>query len=64
MTRDWFYMDDDQPRSLDDLYDLYSQCRQKGVNLLLNVGPDKRGKIPQDRIERLMELKEAIISGP
>ena len=60
MTPSWFWFPNEAPRPVQDLHQLYSTCRRKGINLLLNVGPDKRGKIPQDRADRLMELKRAI----
>ncbi len=31
-------------------------CVSKGGNLLLNVGPDARGNIPEESIERLAEI--------
>ena len=32
------------------------ECVSKGGNLLLNVGPDARGNIPEESIERLAEI--------
>ena len=60
ITPGWFWSPTDEPRTWQNLYKLYSECRWKGVNMLLNVGPDRRGKLPEDWVGRLMSLKRAI----
>ncbi|RED87633.1 alpha-L-fucosidase [Cohnella phaseoli] len=58
----WFYHDweDSHIKSLSSLIDIYQQSVGRGANLLLNVSPDKRGKLPEADIARLMELREWI----
>jgi alpha-L-fucosidase len=58
----WFWEPGDSPRPLRLLYRLYSSCRSRGANFLLDVGPDRTGRIPDASVARLMELKAAIDS--
>lgn len=54
--KEWFYVEGDQPRPDRELADIFVACRDRGVNLLLDVPPDKHGLIPryhQDALERL-----------
>jgi alpha-L-fucosidase len=48
------------PRPDDELRQQYEACRARGVNLLLSVPPDKRGKIPQMHIDALMRLAKHV----
>jgi len=59
--REWFYVEGDMPRSDEELLGMYLTSRSRKANLLLDVGPDKRGKIPQYYIDALMRLRENII---
>ena len=52
--RHWFYREDDQPRSDGELLGMYLTTLSRGANLLLDVGPDKRGLIP-DRYRQALE---------
>jgi alpha-L-fucosidase len=56
----WFWMPGDSPRPLDSLVQLYRSCVDRGANLLLNVGPDRAGQIPEASVRRLMELTAAV----
>jgi len=56
----WFWQPDDPPKPARSLYRLYSRCRERRANLLLNVPPDKTGRIPKEHVDRLMELKRLI----
>jgi alpha-L-fucosidase len=56
----WFWTPGDAPRSTKRLYRLFTKCRQRNANLLLNVTPGPTGKISQEVIDRLMDLKAAI----
>jgi alpha-L-fucosidase len=60
LAQNWFWAKDDAPRSLRQLYRLYKACRDRNADLLLDVGPDMTGRIPEAAVKRLMELKEAI----
>ena len=60
LGKEWFWTPEDRPRNLDTLYQLYEQVQAGGGNLLLDVGPDTTGHIPQYSIDALMQLKERI----
>jgi len=54
----WFYSPQDKPRPDAVLADLYEGCRARGVNLLLNVPPDRHGVIPDMYIQALGRLRK------
>ncbi len=56
----WFWAPNDPPKTVRTLYKLYVQTVGRGANLLLNVPPDKTGRIPQEYVDTLMELKKVI----
>jgi len=56
--KDWFYVEGDQPRSDEELLGMYLTSLSRGSNLLLDVGPDKRGLIPEHYVDALMRLKK------
>lgn len=56
--QNWFNTPDDAPRSEKELAELYAGCRKHGINLLLNVPPDKHGLIQDAYIQALARLKE------
>ena len=56
----WFYFDNARIKSAEYLKKQYDTMTQRGVNLLLNIPPDKTGRIPEEQIEVLMRLKKAI----
>jgi len=60
LTDNWFWTDGDKPRPLNRLYRMYDNVTSRGANFLLDVAPDKTGRIPQESVARLMELKNAI----
>jgi len=60
LTGMWFWHPEDRPRSPRHLYYLYSESIRRGANLLLNVSPDRTGRIPDDQVKALMQLKEFI----
>jgi alpha-L-fucosidase len=43
-------------RSDDKLLKQFQICRDRGVNFLLNVPPDKHGVIPDSYVQALMRL--------
>jgi alpha-L-fucosidase len=61
IARDWFYVEGDTPRSDEELLGMYLVSRSRKANLLLDIGPDKRGVIPQPMVDALMRLKANII---
>ena len=56
--RNWFYSDRDENtvKSLDELMGLYYYSCGRGANLLLNIGPDRRGLLPDPDARRLLEF--------
>jgi alpha-L-fucosidase len=51
--RDWFFTEDDQPRSDNELLGMYLVSISRGTNLLLDVGPDRHGLIPGKFVKAL-----------
>ncbi|MCK5801244.1 MAG: alpha-L-fucosidase [Lentisphaeria bacterium] len=60
--QNWFYEDADVDtvKSLDELMGLYYYSVGRGCNLLLNIGPDRRGLLPEPDAQRLLEFGEEI----
>lgn len=58
----WFYSENDADtlRSLDNLLGLYDYSIGRGGNLLLNIGPDRRGLLPEKDAQRFIEFGNAI----
>jgi alpha-L-fucosidase len=56
----WFYEEGDTPRSDQELVEKFNICRERGVNLLLDVGPNKHGLIPRDQQAALMRLRKNV----
>jgi len=60
LAQHWFWHKDDQPRPITELHRLYRDVTSGGGNLLLDVAPDRTGRIPDASVKALMELKKAI----
>ena len=58
----WFYSDQDAHtvKSVEELMGLYYYSVGRGANLLLNIGPDRRGLLPDLDTQRLLELGSEI----
>ena len=58
----WFYSPstDDKVKTLDHLLDIYHTSIGRNSNLLLNVPPDRTGRIHKNDSTRLMELRQAL----
>lgn len=58
LRANWFWNTHDLPslKSLERLVHLYYHSVGHGCNLLLNVGPDTRGLLPEPDVQRLQEL--------
>jgi alpha-L-fucosidase len=54
--RHWFLLPDEKLRSDKKLWMLYRACRERGVNFLLDVPPDKHGLIPEEAVAALARL--------
>ena len=55
--REWFFTEDDVPRSDEELLGMYLVSISRGTNLLLDVGPDKHGLIPGKYVSALQRLR-------
>lgn len=62
LRANWFYSDHDEHtvKSIDELIGLYYYSVGRGANLLLNIGPDRRGLLPDKDAERILEFGEVI----
>lgn len=54
----WFYSENDLHtlKSLEELLGIYYHSVGRGANLLLNIGPDRKGHLPKEDTERVLEL--------
>ena len=57
---EWFYVEGDDPRSEAELLGMRLICMARKVNLLLDVPPDKSGRIPQKHVDALMRLRKNV----
>lgn len=51
----WFYHDNQQPKSVDALSNIYYSSVGRNSVLLLNIPPDREGKLPASDVTRLAE---------
>ena len=59
--KDWFWTANDKARSTDKLFELYDDTvNRAGGNLLLDVGPNRAGKLEDWQIQALRDLKRRI----
>ncbi|MFI8879765.1 alpha-L-fucosidase [Streptomyces sp. NPDC055243] len=56
----WFFHEDEQPKSVEQLTDIWFRSVGRNAVLLLNVPPDKRGLLPEADVARLREFRERI----
>jgi alpha-L-fucosidase len=56
--KNWFYVPGDNPRPDEALLGILQDCRTRGVNLLLDVPPDKHGLIPDAHVQALNRLRQ------
>ena len=60
--RNWFYSDSDEHtvKSVEELVGLYYHSVGHGANFLVNIGPDRRGLLPDKDANRLIEFGSEI----
>ena len=60
--RNWFFSDQDEHtiKSLDELMGMYDYSCGRGCNMLINIGPDRRGLLPDADAARLIEFGKAL----
>lgn len=56
----WFYHDYEAPKTPEQLFDIYLTSVGRGGTLLLNLAPDRRGRIPEEDVESLMAWREMV----
>jgi len=56
----WFYSPSDHPRPIQELADLFTTVRGRGMNLLLNVPPDMHGLIPDESVQAVQRLSKRV----
>ena len=58
----WFYSDSDEDtvKSLDELMGLYYYSVGRGANLLINIGPDRSGRLPERDKNAILALGKRI----
>jgi alpha-L-fucosidase len=56
--KEWFWVEGDLPRADDALLKQFQACKARGVNLLLDVPPDKHGLIPEYSVQALNKLRK------
>ncbi|GGZ21301.1 alpha-L-fucosidase [Asticcacaulis endophyticus] len=57
IRRGWFWHADEAPRSAANLLRLYFESVGRGSNLLLNMAPDRRGRVPDEDVRELKAWK-------
>jgi alpha-L-fucosidase len=55
--KDWFWVEGDRPRPDEKLLEMLQLCRTRGTNLLLDVPPDRHGRIPEASVQALLRLR-------
>ena len=60
LAHHWFWEAGDALKSVRSLIRTYHATVDKGANLLLDLAPDKTGRIPEATAARLMEMKAAL----
>ncbi|RII20290.1 Alpha-L-fucosidase [Streptomyces sp. YIM 130001] len=56
----WFYHADEQPKSVDELTDIYFRSVGRNSVLLLNIPPDLRGLLPDADVDRLRAFRARV----
>ena len=56
----WFYHDNQQPKSIKDLMDIYFKSVGRGTPLLLNIPPNKEGRFADADVARLKEFRATL----
>jgi len=62
MRDSWFYSDqnDHTVKSVDELIGIYYHSVGRGANLLLNIGPDRQGLLPEPDVQHLLTFSRSI----
>ena len=60
IRRGWFWHPDQEPKSVDELLEIYFKSVGRNCLLLLNVPPDRDGRIAHEDVARLQEFRTAL----
>lgn len=60
LAHHWFWEAGDALKSVRTLIRLYRSVVERGANLLLDLAPDRTGRIPEATAKRLLEMKAAL----
>ncbi len=55
--KNWFWVEGDRPRADESLVKQLTESKARGVNLLLDVPPDRHGVIPDESVKALNRLR-------
>jgi alpha-L-fucosidase len=58
----WFWREDYKTQSAQVIANAYHACMTRNANLLLNLGPDKTGRIPDEAVETMHSVAKMIHS--
>lgn len=56
----WFYHANEQPKNPEELFNIYLTSVGRGGTLLLNLAPDRRGRIPEEDVASLMAWRALV----
>jgi alpha-L-fucosidase len=56
----WFYHDYEKPKTPEQLFNIYLTSVGRGGTLLLNLAPDRRGRVPEQDVESLMAWRKMV----
>ncbi len=56
----WFWHPDEQPKTLDELMEIYYKSVGRNCVLLLNVPPDRTGRFAEEDVARLYAFRDAL----
>ncbi|HVW20216.1 MAG TPA: alpha-L-fucosidase [Opitutaceae bacterium] len=60
LRQSWFYVEGEEARPDGELLGMYLMARTRGCNFLLDVPPDRTGRIPADSVQALQRLRRAV----
>jgi alpha-L-fucosidase len=60
LRRGWFWQEGEEPKTLPHLLAIHDRSIGLGANLLLNIPPDRRGRIDPADAARVRELRDAL----
>jgi alpha-L-fucosidase len=59
IRQDWFHLEGDEPHATEALAGQLKACQRGGANYLLNVPPDRHGRIPDAFVSALTAVRKS-----